>query len=91
MKLNEREFNLIDEPWIRVMDESCKVVEVSLLDAIINAHKYKCISGELPTQDVAVMRLILAVLHTVVSRYDCNGKYKVLENKKKAIYAHKNA
>lgn len=49
MKLNEREFNLIDEPWIRVMDENCKVVEVSLLDAIINAHKYKCLGGELPT------------------------------------------
>lgn len=83
MKLNEKEFNLIDEPWIRVMDGSCKVVEVSLLDAIVNAQKYKRLSGELPTQDVAVMRLILAVLHTVVSRYDCNGEYEVLENKKK--------
>ena len=80
MKLNEREFNLIDEPWIRVMDESCKVVEVSLLDAIINAHKYKSLSGELPTQDVAVMRLILAVIHTVVSRYDEYGDENDLED-----------
>lgn len=83
MKLNEREFNLIDEPWIRVMDESCKVVEISLLDAIVNAHKYKSLSGELPTQDVTVMRLILAVIHTVVSRYDYNGEYNKLESKKK--------
>jgi CRISPR system Cascade subunit CasA len=80
MKLNEREFNLIDEPWIRVMDESCKVVEVSLLDAIINAHKYKSLGGELPTQDVAVMRLILAVIHTVVSRYDEYGDENDLED-----------
>ena len=80
MKLNEREFNLIDEPWIRVMDENCKVVEVSLLDAIINAHKYKSLSGELPTQDVAVMRLILAVIHTVVSRYDEYGDENDLED-----------
>lgn len=80
MKLNEREFNLIDEPWIRVMDESCKVVEVSLMDAIINAHKYKCLGGELPTQDVAVMRLILAVIHTVISRYDEYGDENDLED-----------
>lgn len=80
MKLNEREFNLIDEPWIRVIDESCKVFEVSLLDAIINAHKYKSLSGELPTQDVAVMRLILAVIHTVVSRYDEYGDENDLED-----------
>lgn len=78
--MNEKEFNLIDEPWIRVMDESCKVCEVSLLDAIVNAQKYKRLSGELPTQDVAVMRLILAVLHTVVSRYDEYGDENVLED-----------
>ena len=78
--MNEREFNLIDEPWIRVMDESCKVVEVSLMDAIINAHKYKCLGGELPTQDVAVMRLILAVIHTVISRYDEYGDENDLED-----------
>ncbi len=80
MKLNEKEFNLIDEPWIRVMDGSCKVVEVSILDAIVNAQKYKRLSGELPTQDVAVMRLILAVLHTVVSRYDECGDENDLED-----------
>ena len=78
--MKEKEFNLIDEPWIRVMDENCEVVEISLLDAIINAHKYKRLSGELPTQDVAVMRLILAVLHTIVSRYDEYGDENDLED-----------
>ncbi len=71
--MKETEFNLIDEPWVKVMENDCKIREVSLKDAIINAHNYKCLSGELPTQDIAVMRLILAVLHTVFSRVDEEG------------------
>ena len=78
--VNDTEFNLIDEPWIRVIDKSCNVIEVSLKDAILNAHEYRALGGELPTQDVAVMRLILAVLHTVISRYDEYGDENALED-----------
>lgn len=78
--MNETEFNLIDEPWIRVMDKNCEIEEVSLTDAIVNAHNYKSLKGELPTQDVAVMRLILAVLHTVFSRFDEDGNESQLED-----------
>ena len=78
--MNDTEFNLIDEPWIRVMDKSCNVIEVPLKDAIVNAHEYKALKGELPTQDVAVMRVILAVLHTVISRYDEDGGENALED-----------
>ena len=81
--MNDTEFNLIDEPWIRVIDKSCNVIEVSLKDAILNAHEYRALGGELPTQDVAVMRLILAVLHTVISRYNINSEYSALEKNKK--------
>ena len=28
--MNETEFNLLDEPWIRVMDDNCQIKEVSL-------------------------------------------------------------
>ena len=77
--MNETKFNLLDEPWIRVMDISCKVHEVSLKYALINANKFKALSGELPTQDVAVMRLMLAVLHTVFSRVDENGNEAPLD------------
>lgn len=80
MKLNNVEFNLIDEPWIRVMDNECKMSEVSLKDVILNAHRYKSLSGELPTQDIALMRLILAVLHTVYSRVDENGDDALLDD-----------
>ena len=87
--MNEIEFNLIDEPWIRVMDSNCNVSEVSLKDAILNAHNYKSLSGELPTQDIAVMRLMLAVLHTVYSRADENGNESPLEedNEDEALYS----
>lgn len=69
----EKEFNLLDERWIRVIDEKCAVSELSLLELFKNAHLYKDLCGELPTQDIAVLRMLLAVLHTVFSRYDTNG------------------
>lgn len=79
MNLNPTAFNLLDEPWIRVMDQAQQIHEVSLKDAILNAHIYVSLSGELPTQDVAVMRLLLAVLHTVYSRVDEDGEASPLE------------
>lgn len=81
--VNEKEFNLLDEPWVRVIDEQCKVSEISLTDVIVNSHKYKSLSGETPVQDIAVMRVILAVLHTVFSRVDENGDEFQLENNDK--------
>ena len=78
--MKDIEFNLIDEPWIRVIDYNCRITEVSLAEVIVNAHKYKALRGELPTQDIAVMRLILAVLQTVISRYDETGEKNVLED-----------
>lgn len=52
--MKEIEFNLLDEPWIRVRDDSCQVHEVSLTDALLHAHQYTSLSGELPTQDIVV-------------------------------------
>lgn len=69
----EQEFNLIDEPWIRVRTDDCAVKEVSLKDALLNAQNYQTLSGETKTQDFAILRLLLAVVHTVFSRYDEQG------------------
>ena len=71
--MKEVEFNLLDEPWVRVLCPDCSVREVSLTDALLHAHEYKGLAGELPTQDVAVLRLLLAVLHTVFWDHDANG------------------
>lgn len=67
-------FNLLDEPWIRVMLPDCTVREVSLTQALTQAHTFTALAGEMPTQDVAVLRLLLAVLHTVFERVDETGQ-----------------
>ena len=73
------EFNLLDEPWIQVLDLNCAVQEVSLTDALLHAHKYIGLAGEMPAQDAAMLRLLLAVLHTVFSRVDEDGKEAVFQ------------
>lgn len=72
--MKEVEFNLLDEPWVRVLTPDCTVREVSLTDALLHATEYTGLAGELPTQDAAVLRLLLAVLHTVFSRVDEEGR-----------------
>ncbi len=74
MENRECEYNLLDEPWIRVMKDDGTVEEVSLTDVFARAHLYKDLGGELPAQDIAVLRLLLAVLHTVFSRVDTQGE-----------------
>lgn len=83
--MKEIEFNLLDEPWIRVRDDSCQVHEVSLTDALLHAHQYTSLSGELPTQDIVILRLMLAVLHTVFSRVDAGGNAAELEDEEEAV------
>lgn len=83
--MKETEFNLLDEPWIRVMDAQCRVQELSLTDVLLHAHEYKSLSGELPTQDVAILRLLLAVLHTVFARVDAQGNPHRLGDEEEAV------
>ena len=83
--MNDKDFNLLDEPWIRVIDGDCNVHEVSLIKLFEQAHNYKDLCGELPTQDFAVLRLLLAVLHTVFSRYDIQGEDRPLEDPDDAL------
>ena len=71
--MKEMEFNLLEEPWIRVLCRDCTVQEVSLTQALLQAHEYTDLAGELPTQDAAVLRLMLAVLHAVFGRVDAEG------------------
>ena len=72
--MKEIEFNLLDEKWILARKSDCTVDELSLTDALLKSHEYVELAGELPTQDVAVLRLMLAVLHTVFSRYSPQGE-----------------
>ena len=72
--MKEIEFNLLEEPWIRVLRPDCRVEEVSLRQVLLQAQAYSDLAGELPTQDVAVLRLLLAVLHGVFGRVNAQGQ-----------------
>ena len=56
-------FNLIDEPWIKVLNGSGEVEEVGLRRIFHSAAQYRQLSGELPTMDFAVLRILLAILY----------------------------
>ena len=72
-------FNLLEENWIRVLEEG-EMKEVSLITIFENAEKYRCLAGEMATQDFAMLRFLLAVLHTVFSRVNADGEaYEFLE------------
>ena len=83
--MTEKEFNLLDENWVRVITPDCEIREVSLTDAILHSHEYSDLCGELPTQNVAVMRLLLAVLHTVFSRADKDGNPAPIDDEDEAF------
>ena len=72
--MQEKEFNLLEESWIKVITPSLEQKEVSLLDVILHAHEYTSLSGETPTQDVAVLRVLLALVETIFYRYNEKGK-----------------
>ncbi len=77
-----QEFNLIEEPWIRVLDKDCRIKEVGIREALLNAYEFVELSGETKTQDFAILRLLLAAMYTIFYRYDIDGnEIDVRENK----------
>lgn len=42
----DREFNLIDEPWICVRDNGCEVKEISIRQVFEHAQDYTELAGE---------------------------------------------
>lgn len=76
------EFNLLDEPWILAITPDGTIKELSLVQTLKEAHQLQALAGELPTQDFAVMRLLLAYLHTVLSRTMLEDMNKAENGKK---------
>jgi len=73
-----KEFCLLHEPWIVVLCPDGTTKEISILDVFRQAHVYRQLAGELPTQNVAVMRLLLAILHAVFTRVTPEGEFQPL-------------
>lgn len=56
-------FDLISEPWLRVRRHDGRSRELGLLDTLETSHQSSGVSGDLPTQSFALVRMLLAVLH----------------------------
>lgn len=55
-------FDLIHQPWIRVRTLAGVVEERSLRDTLAEASTLRGLAGDIPTQDIALLRLLLAVI-----------------------------
>lgn len=83
--MEEKAFNLLYEPWIMVLNQKGETEEVSLLQVLERAHEFRCLAGELPTQDVAILRLILATLYATFTRVDAQGNQKPINDATEAL------
>ena len=75
----EKRFNLLDEPWVLVR-KGVKTEKVSLVEVFKHAHEFDALACELPTVDVAILRLSLAVLYAVFSKVDVKGNLAEINN-----------
>lgn len=55
-------FNLVDEPWIPVLTTAGEQSSVSIKSALNRASEFRRIATELPTMDVAIQRVLQAIL-----------------------------
>lgn len=83
--MTEPQFNLADEPWVRVMTQECEMREISLREALLDAHQFKGLSGEMEAQNVAMLRLLAAIVHTIFTRVDPEGEEEPVEDPKEAV------
>ena len=68
--MEQKAFNLLDEKWILATDTQGRQCELSLVEVITRAHELRALSGEIVAQDVAILRLLLAILYAVYTRTD---------------------
>lgn len=75
MKMSDRKFNLVTDPWIKVIEKGTNQEKaVSLIKLFQNAHDYRDLAGEMRSQDLAILRFLLAILTTVYSRFNANNE-----------------
>ena len=83
--MRDIEFNLIDEHWIKVARFDGSVEEKSLMEVLENAHQYKNLAGEMAAQDIAILRCLAAIVHTVFTRGDITGEKSPVSGEKECI------
>lgn len=82
--MREREFHLCREPWVCVMEQNYHIKKVTLEEVFFYAEKYRSLAGETESQNFAILRFLLAILHTVFSRKNENGELVKIDSAKEA-------
>ncbi|WP_443071775.1 type I-E CRISPR-associated protein Cse1/CasA [Streptomyces sp. NBC_01477] len=59
-------FDLVSRPWLPVQRQDGTTVELSLRDVFAEAGRLRRLVGDVPTQEFALLRLLLAILHDAV-------------------------
>ena len=59
----QSQFNLVDEPWIPCVYVDGHVEEVSLKTLFRDAPRIRALSGDLPQQEMALLRFLQAILY----------------------------
>lgn len=72
--MEEKKFNLLDEKWIKTILLDGTAKDYSLIEIFKDAHKIKRLSGELMNQDIAILRMMLAILHSIYGKQE-DGSY----------------
>lgn len=67
-------FNLVKDPWIKAIDFDSNTRTVSILELLKNADKFWGLSNDIQIQDLSILRLLLAILTTIYSRVNAEGK-----------------
>ena len=83
--MKEAFFNLVDEPWIKVMMTDGREELMSLKDIYAKCSEIRALSGETPLQDNAILRLLIAISVTCIYRYDESGNESQLTGEDEAI------
>jgi CRISPR system Cascade subunit CasA len=60
-------FNLVDEPWIPCLTKSGEPRKMGLYGLLANAHEIRSLDMQSPLSEAALLRLLLATLHRIVS------------------------
>lgn len=66
------EFNLLDEPWIPVRLLDGTIADVGLLELLRRTTDIADLACELPTQSIAILRLLLAIAYRVATPLDAH-------------------
>lgn len=78
-------YNLADEPWICLLSRDGKVTKDGLKKVFLNAQNYLDLGGEMRLQDMAVLRLLIAISVTILYRYDSDGNKSYLKDWQDAL------